>query len=564
MKKGKDKALPAISQEAQLRKQIGQAYVAVGIGVALLLGFVVFNLMLSKMQTAQLNAAMALDQYRIGSKTLTYAVRSYAVTGDEKYHNAYLKELNEDKNRDIARETLKDCGLTQQEWDSLDSIASLSEELVPLEEAAIAAVGEGNLKEAQDLVFSVEYGNSVDEINEKTDQTILEIRDRKDESQSFLKILETVLIILLAGAFAYIVWQIVRAFRFSEFHLLRPIKEVSGQMTALAGGDFSVPLELKVDESEVGRMAGAIAFMKKNLLAMIREISDVLEQMGEGNYDIQIKQEYVGEFVEIKESFIKIGGKMRETVVTLREVSNQIDRGSEQLAYAAVDLAEGSTDQAGQVSELVSVFKDMTQSMEQNVKEAKESVRIAGEASETLAQGNSKMQELKTAVGEISRCSEQIGTIIGTIDDIAAQTNLLSLNAAIEAARAGEAGKGFAVVADQVKKLAEESAVAAGKTTKLIETAVAAVDVGIAIADETAADMDQVMVGARTATMKMEQIAQMLQDGVTHMYQVQENLGQVSSVVDNNSATSQETAAVSEEQKAQVESMVQLMEKFKI
>ena len=311
-------------------------------------------------------------------------------------------------------------------------------------------------------------------------------------------------------------------------------------------------------------MVSSIAFMKQNMSGMVQEISDVLEQMGNGKYNIQMQQEYVGVFIQIRESFVKIGQKMRETLLTLREVSGQIDSGSEQLAYAATDLAEGSTDQAGQVSDLVQLFEIMTGNMERNMQEAKESVKIADEAAKTLVSGNDKMQQLKAAVGEISKCSEQIGTIIGTIEDIAAQTNLLSLNAAIEAARAGEAGKGFAVVADQVKKLAEESSLAAGKSTKLIESAMAAVDVGIAIADETAENMDLVMEGAGVATKKMDQIADMLQENVNQMHQVRANLDQVSAVVDNNSATSQETAAVSEQQKAQVESMVQLMDKFEI
>lgn len=552
------------SQEAQLRRLVKQAYIAVGIGIFLLVGFAVFNFMLSRMQTVQLNAALALDQYRVGSKTLTYAVRSYAVTGEQKYNDAYRKELNEDQNREKALKVLEECGLTQEEWDALSQIASLSENLVPLEEEAIACAGRGNTDEAQTYVFSSEYGDAVDKINSQTDQTILEIRGRKDRQQNVFKIMQNVLTLLLMASFAYIVWQIVRTIRFSYDELLAPIKKVSGQMSALADGNFSVPLELPEDDSEVGSMVAAIAFMKHNLLAMIQEISDVLEQMGNGNYHIQIDQEYVGEFVKIRESLVVIVDKMRETLATLREVSGQIDSGSEQLAYAAEDLAQGSTDQAGQVSDLVKVFHDMTESMERNVEEAHESVRLASNAGTTLTQGNAKMQELKTAMGEISRCSEQIGTIIGAIEDIASQTNLLSLNAAIEAARAGEAGKGFAVVADQVKNLADESAKAAGQTTKLIETAIAAVDSGIAIADEAAANMDAVMVDAGVATEKMGQIAVMLQDDVEYMYQVRENLQRVSAVVDNNSATSQETAAVSEQQKAQVEAMVHLMDKFAI
>ena len=174
------------------------------------------------------------------------------------------------------------------------------------------------------------------------------------------------------------------------------------------------------------------------------------------------------------------------------------------------------------------------------------------------------MKELKDSIEEIGECSGQIGTIIGTIEDIAAQTNLLSLNAAIEAARAGEAGRGFAIVAGQVKNLADESAKAAGKTTELIETTVKVMDKSIMIADETVSNMREVMEGSRTATEKIRQIAQILEEDVTQMRGMRERIEDVSSVVDNNSATSQETAAVSEEQKAQVEIMVGLMDQFQI
>ncbi len=563
MRKEKHTGLGKNSQEGQLRRLVKQAFIAVGTGVVLMLSFAVFNLVLSNMQTVQLTAALSLDQYRVGSKTLTYEVRSFAVTGEKKYEDAYWKELNEDQNREKARAALEKCGLTKQEWASLDEIASLSENLVPSEERALEAADKGDLQEAQRQVFSLEYGDAVDQINAKTDETIRSINARKESQQKVLKVIQIVLALLLMCSFVYIIWHIILIIRFSTSQLLEPIKKVSDQMAALADGDFSEPLDLKEDDSEVGSMVTAIAFMKNNLLHMIQEISDVLEHMGNGFYNLELKQEYVGEFIKIRESLTVIIGKMRETLTTLKEVSVQIDSGSEQLAFAAEDLAEGSTDQAGQVSELVHVFDEMTQSMERNVKKAQESVDIASQAGATLTQGNAKMQELKKAIGEISRCSEQIGTIIGTIEDIASQTNLLSLNAAIEAARAGEAGKGFAVVADQVKSLAEESARAAGQTTKLIETAIEAVDSGIAIADETAANMDEVMVGASAATETMSQIAVMLQTDVEHMRKVQSNLQQVSAVVDNNSATSEETAAVSEEQKAQVEAMVELMDKFK-
>ncbi len=549
-------------QEAQLRALVRRAFISVGVGIVLLLGFGAFNFMLSNMQSLQLKAALALDQYRIGSKTLTFDVQSYSVTGDAKYQDSYWKELNENQNREKARKILEKCGLTDAEWASMNEIASLSENLVPAEEAAIAAAESGNLKEAQDQVFNEQYENAVERINALTDSTIEKINGRKDSQQKTLRVLQVVLTLLMLASFVYIVIEITCMIRFAFAQLLEPIKKVSDQMAALADGDFSVPLDMEQDDSEVGSMVAAIDFMKQNLLSIIQEIADVLEEMGNGNYQVKIEQHYVGEFIRIKDSFAKIMEKMRETLTTLKEVSVQIDSGSEQLAFAAEDLAQGSTDQAGQVTELVSAFESMTESMESNVEKTRESVVLASQAAEALSQGNDKMQELKTAIGDISRCSEQIGTIIGAIEDIASQTNLLSLNAAIEAARAGEAGKGFAVVAEQVKNLAEESAKAAGKTTKLIETAISAVNSGIAIADETAADMDKVMSSASVVTERMGEVAQILQSDVERMRQVRANLQQVSAVVDNNSATSQETAAVSEEQKAQVESMVQLMSRF--
>ena len=538
------------SQSAKLRQLVRQAFIAVGIGAVLLLGFILFNSWMSQVSAAQLNTTVALNQYRIGSKTLTFNVQSYAVTGNKEYDDAYQKELNVDQNREKAVETLKECDLTDDEWASLNEIASMSQNLVPLEEAAIEYAENGDLEAAQACVFSSEYENTVSQINQQTDETILRILARKDQRQAALKVLQLIFELLFAGSFVYVITQL--------------IKTISGQMAVLAEGNFRTSLDMTEDDSEVGRMVSAIAFMKQNLLSMIQEITGTLEQMGNGNYNITLEQEYVGEFVTIKESFQQIGAKMRETLATIRTVSGQIDTGSDQLACAAEDLAESCTVQAMQVSEFMQVLDALMQSMEQNSKGAEESADLASTASMTLARGNQKMEDLKKSIQEISKCSQEISTIIGTIESIASQTNLLSLNAAIEAARAGEAGKGFAVVADQVKNLADESARAARQTTELIETTVTVMDKSIAIADETAENMLEVMEGTKVATEKITQITDMLEQDVIHMRSLNTNISEISSAVNNNSATSEETAAVSEEQKSQVETLVGIMKQFQI
>ena len=279
MKKEKGGVSGKDSQSARLKQLVHQAYIAVGTGIVLLLGFIIFNLAMSRLFTAQINATVALNQYRIGSKTLTYDVQSYAVTGSQEYADAYIRELNEDKNREKAVETLKSCDITEEEWASLNEIASMSQNLVPLEEAAMECVKNNDLETAQAYVFSPEYEETVMKINSQTDDTISRILERKEQQQNVLKILQLIFEFLFAASFAYVVIQLVRTIKFAEKELLAPIIKVSDQMVVLAEGNFHTELDLEENESEVGKMVSAISFMKQNLLAMISEITEILAQM---------------------------------------------------------------------------------------------------------------------------------------------------------------------------------------------------------------------------------------------------------------------------------------------
>lgn len=552
------------SQSEQLKQMSRATYRSIIIGIVLLVFYSAVNFWLYSVNAEQLESTMFLNQYRLGSKTLTSEVQSYAVTGKQEYYEKYMKELNEDKNRDKAIAGLKKNDITDEEWEELNHIAELSNGLVPLEEEAMEAVQAGDTAKAMDLVFGDSYEEILVEINETTDSCISDIQSRISKKQNVINMIMLIAQVIFILSFIYIIITIKRTISFVYKELLEPIVKVSEQMKLIADGNLGESLDIEIDESEVGQMADSIAFMKRNFTNMISEISHVLGEMGDGNYKIEVTQEYVGEFVKIKESLLKIIQDTKDMLCTIRQTAQELDGGSEQLAKASMDLAEGSTIQAAKVSQVAEMINQMTDNMQSMVAEAQETVTISSSAGDTVLQSNAKMQELRVAISEINKCSEEIRTIIEAIQEIADQTNLLSLNAAIEAARAGEAGKGFAVVAEQVKNLAEESARAAGETTKLIETTVAAVDKGITIADETVANMDIVIKGAKTSTDKMIQMAEELKKEANDMQQIDDHVNEVAKVVDNNSATSEETAAVSQEQAAQVETMVQMMGRFQI
>ncbi len=533
-------------------------------GIIFLLLLLVTQLLVSSVTEECLETTMALNQYRLGSKTLTSSVQSYAVTGQQRYYDEYMAELNEHKNRDAALAVLKKNDITDEEWTKMNELAALSNELVPLEEAAMAAVQAGDMQSATDAVFGTVYEDTIVQINTLTETTINQVQDRLAGKTRAMKFIQYVVELLFVLSFIYISRQIGNTIRFSKEKLLEPIEQVSDQMVVLAEGKLHERFDMYEDESEVGRMVKAINSMKTNLSEIIEEISGTLEQMGQGNYVMDIRQNYVGDFSQIKDSLLAIGDKMRDTLTTLQDVTQQVDGGSEQLSCAATDLAEGCTTQAMKVSELAGIIDVLSANTLKNAQEADECRKLSSSAGMLLQTGNAKMQELMSAIAEISSCSEQINSIISTIEQIADQTGLLSLNASIEAARAGEAGKGFAVVADQVKKLSEESAQAVNETTKLIEATIDAVTRGTDIANDTMANMEQVMIGAGSATEKMSLIASLLNEEAEKMQEINESISSVSAIVDNNSATSEETAAISEEQQAQVETLVGLIDYFKI
>ena len=553
------------SQAEELKLITKTTYSIVIVAVIVLAIFVFLTIFSQRKSQIQLENTMYLTQFCTGSENLTSAVQAFAVTADEKYYQEYMDELEVVKNRDIALEGLKKNGLEDSEWDMINNISNLSNELVPLETSAMDSARAGDTKAAMDYVFGDEYEETVHIINNDTDVLITTVQNRMAKEQKIVNFIMYTCEVIFIIICVVMVRMIIKTIHFSKKELLDSIVGVSSALGELSQGHLDVDLtRMHVDESEVGRMVGALQYMENNFNDMISEISNVLESMARGNYRVDVNKEYVGDFFKIKESLLDIVDETKKILATIQITAQEIDSGSEQMAKAAMDLAEGSTVQSQMVQEVAEMVNKMAVSLEDKAKEAEETVKMAEGAAVVMMDGNTKMQELKEAIGEIEKCSNEIHNIIGTIEDIANQTNLLSLNASIEAARAGDAGRGFAVVAEQVKNLAEESANAAGETKKLIETTVAAVRKGISFADVTAESMNSVISKAQESIGMMNKISIELREEVTNMYQIDSDVARVAEIVDNNSATSEETAAVSQQQTAQVATMVQMLEQFKI
>lgn len=552
------------SQIARLKKIAKETNVSLVIGIVLLILFFLSMVNFALESKHQIDCTMYLNQYRLGSKALTTAVRAYAVTGNQQYYDAYKRELEIDKNRDAAWAGLEANNLTAKEWETLNEIASLSNGLVPLEENAMTSVGAGDLKTATDYVFGQEYNETVLTISDLTDDLITQVQERLKGRKNAMLILQTLCAALFLFSFVKMARQCTKTVGFANRELLNPIIKVSDQMKVLAAGDLHTDLNLAADDSEVGRMVEDITTMKDILVGIIEEIGFALEQMGQGNYKVSIEREYVGEYIQIEQSLKKIIEEMRIAIGDISTATQEIDSGAGQLAQAATDLADSCTSQACQVSDMVMQISQLRESISYNEKEAEEAVKISSLASSTLVAAGEKMSELDTAMNEINECSRQINVVTASISELADEIEMLSLNASIESARAGEAGRGFAVVAEQVKKLAEASLEAAGQTSELIEQTTQAVEKGMRIAKESAICMEDVQMGSEETASRINGIVEKLKSEVDSIAHINDGINVIAGLVDNNSATSQETAAIGEELKSQVDSMVDLMGRFRI
>lgn len=363
-----------------------------------------------------------------------------------------------------------------------------------------------------------------------------------------------VALILVVGV---TIWQIVR-------RRLRPLPIITEVSNALAVGDLGVS-DMAAGIDMESSTKNEIVLLERALVRMansVKEQVNVFSEIAKGDYSGQIRVRSDADTMNIA-----INGMLERTNAVLFEVqgaASQVSTGAAQIADGAQMLATGSTEQAATLEQFSAAIAEIQSQSEHSSAMAQGAKDNTDKAGQHVMESIGSMEELTEAMQTIDSSSNEIVRVIKVIDDIAFQTNILALNAAVEAARAGEHGKGFAVVADEVRNLAGKSAEAAKETAALIEDSAANVEKGMEITNRTAESLNMVGELAQKVVDDMEGLNVMSQQQTISITEINAGVGQISEVVQANSATAEESAASAQEMSAQSGMLNEIVSRFKL
>ncbi len=469
-----------------------------------------------------------LDQISANTNESYEVVKKHCNTAAEKEYIAVIDEKLPDY-REIFQE-VKELASKNQNEEALDML--LNEGKPTLKEITNAVEGL--------IDINVEMGNDVS--GSLKIQTYVSIG---------IMILLIILVSFIAMRFAAMIAKM-----FAD-----PIIKIQEATQELSKGNLNVHVD-KLYPDEIGDMTDAFNSAIGTLNEYVTELVRVFDAISAGDFTVTSQVDFMGDFEPLDTAIVAITNSLSKTLGNIYEASGQVSMGAGQMAESAQSLAEGATDQAASVQQLTATIQDITENVIHSSEKANQSHRDAETFKRDAEESNEDIKHLNTAMERINETSKEIANIIAAIEDIASQTNLLSLNASIEAARAGEAGKGFAVVADQIGKLATDSGTAAIDTKRLIENSLQEIEHGNEITIKATAAIESVIKGINSLAESTNEISQLSDSQAEAMKQLEAGVEQISEVIQNNSAAAQQTSATSEQLSAQSEGLEQLVGQF--
>lgn len=345
--------------------------------------------------------------------------------------------------------------------------------------------------------------------------------------------------------------------------VVKPILMITEKTLPLKEGHLKLELDYDVND-EIGDLARTLKESMEQIHQYVEEINRMMYQLSTGDFNVVCTVPFVGDFYSIEKSMESFTVSLSEAIANINRAEDNVFGHAEHLSGGAQLLAQGAVDQAAAVEELYATLDELSNSAKQNIETAANVKQSAQLTKEQVSLSSREMEQLVAAMADISDASKEIGRIISTIEDIAFKTNILSLNAAVEATRAGEAGRGFTVVSSEVRNLAARSNEAAQATRELIGNSVSAAERGSQIVDRVSETLQKTLKLVQESNDSISVIADAVHTEAVAISQVTEGLGQISAVVETNTASSQESATVSTELFEQVRLLQDQTSRFQL
>jgi len=357
--------------------------------------------------------------------------------------------------------------------------------------------------------------------------------------------------------------EVIRSINHLLSAVQKPFVEIRSVMIALSNCSLNQTIEGSYSGS-FKILIDAVNTTAATLKRIVDALSSNMEKMAEGDFSIEALRDFNGDFEPISSALNAILSSTNGLIGAIEDTSNEVFTGATQVAEGSRILSEGATEQASALESLAATVTEISAKTRQNAENATEASKLAEQVKTDATTGSSQMDTMMVSMSDISSSSNDILKIINVIDDIAFQTNILSLNAAVEAARAGASGKGFAVVAEEVRNLATRSAEAAKNTALLIEDTIDKVKKGTETADYVAKSFKSIVSGVNEVSHRVGEIAGASNEQATGIANIDGGLQQISSIVQTNTASAEQSAAASEELTDQARTLKGEISNFKL